>query len=344
LLALATAATPAPDCAAARQALPGAAACVASPNGIALAADEAAARALLNEAQVAEGRFRTIFGRDPAPFALFSYDDPAFARTAVPALRSLGFQAVLPLASPTLMERQMAEAMSRLPSAGGGGAPPRFVRRDGAVGGGEPRGENHVAHELGHQWYHAAFWPEAATPGAAAVRGAAANAPAPNAPLRALRYGSAAPDWMDEAAAMLMENDAGARAYAQKFADGRSADAARAAMLPPEIPLAELTRMTHPAMASMPAPRPGGPVQMVVTGRPTLFYPQARLFADYLADRSGEPRVLAHISQGMAAGATLDAWLAANGASHKLPVSLAAMQADWDAWLDQRFGPAPVDQ
>lgn len=327
LLTLATAPTLAPDCAAARLALPEAGACVAGPNGLAVAADEAAARALLSDALIAEQRFRNTFGRDPARYVIFGFDDPALARTVGPALRNLGFRAVLPLASPALMERQMAEATSRLQPPAGGGAPPRIVRREHRPGGGgEPRGENHIAHELGHQWYTAVFWSDAPVP-------------------TARRYGSAAPDWLDEAAAMLMEKEAGASAYHQRFADGRSADAARAATIPPEIALAELTRMIHPAMASLPTlGGTDGPAQMRVTGRATLFYPQVRVFVDYLAERSGEPRILAVVSQGLRDGTTFDAWLGSNGAKHGLPTSLAAMQTDWDAWLDRRFGSARTDR
>lgn len=324
LLALASAPAPAPDCAVARLAIPEAGACVAGTNGVALAADEAAARALLNEAQIAEQRFRDTFGREPARYAVFGFDDLASPRTAGPALRKLGFRAVLPLPSPALIERQRSEMMSRLQPAAGGGAP-RIVRREGSPGGGEPRGENLIPHELGHQWYSAAFW---------------SDAPAPTTP----RYGSAAPDWLDEAAAMLMENEAGARGYHQIVADGRSADAARAATVPPEIALAELTRMTHPAMANMPTggAADGGPI--LVRGRPSLFYPQVRVFVDYLAERSGKPSILAVVSQGLRDGITFDAWLGSNGSKLGLPTSMAAMQTDWDAWLDRRFGSAPTDR
>lgn len=340
LLALGTAASQAPGCGAARAAVPEERVCVEGQNGIAIGADEADARGMLDQAQVAEQLFRTTFGREPARYAVFSYDEPATARTAFPALKALGFRAVLPVASPALGARQLAELSSRLESQVGGGAAPQLVRREGASGGGgapqivrrgsapgggEPRGENTVAHELGHLWNHVAFWPDAMT----------SSTP---------RYGSPAPDWLDEAAAMLMENERGVRSYHQRFADGRSTEAARAASVPPEIPLAELTTMTHPAMVSIPAGGAGGVGTMVVTGRPTLFYAQTRIFVEYLADRSGEPRIVSLISEGARAGGTFDAWLSANGAKYRLPTSLAAMQTDWDAWLDRRFGPAPSDQ
>lgn len=314
-------AQPQQGCATVRTALPWAKACVEESAGLALAANEATARTLLAEARIGGQRFRDAFGREPARFVVFSYDDSALGTAGREAVRALGFRAVLPLPSPALMGQQMAEAMRRFQAASGGGAVPRIERREGGIRAGEPRGENHVAHELGHMWYTAAFWPAASPP---------TIPPTP-------RYGSPAPDWLDEAAAMLMENEAGARGYRQMFADGRGADPARAAAIPPEMPLSELTSMTHPAMAAMPAGAASGPVR-IITGRPSLLYAQARVFADYLVDRSGNPRILAVVSEGLRDGGTLDAWLVADGAKNRLPTSLGAMQADWDGWLDQRFG------
>ncbi|MDP9413489.1 MAG: hypothetical protein M3Q08_05225 [Pseudomonadota bacterium] len=303
--------------------MPWAKACIEESDGVALAANHAAARALLAESRIGGQRFRDAFGREPARFVVFSYDDNSLGMVGREAARVLGFRAVLPLPSPALVERQRAEAMRRFQAASGGGAMPHTERRAGGLRAGEPRGENQVAHELGHMWYTAAFWPAASPP---------TTRPTP-------RYGSPAPDWLDEAAAMLMENEAGARGYRQMFADGRGADPARAAAISPEMPLAELTSMTHPAMAAMPAGVAAGPTQ-IVTGRPSLFYAEVRVFTDYLVNRSGNPRILAAVSEGLRGGGTLDAWLAANGAKNRLPTSLAAIQADWDDWLDQRFGPA----
>lgn len=56
--------------------------------------------------------------------------------------------------------------------------------------------------------------------------------------------------------------------------------------------------MTHPAMAAMPAGAATGPMQIVI-GRPSLFYDEVRVFADYLVDRSGNSRILAAVSEGL---------------------------------------------
>lgn len=179
---------PQQGCATVRTALPWAKACVEDPAGLALAANEAAARTLLAEARIGGQRFRNAFGREPARFIVFSYDDSALGTAGREAVRALGFRAVLPLPSPVLVERQRAEAIRRFQAASGGGPAPRIARTEGGLRAGEPRGENQVAHELGHMWYAAAFWPAASPP------------TTPSKP----RYGSPAPDWLDEAAAMLM--------------------------------------------------------------------------------------------------------------------------------------------
>lgn len=295
-----------PDCAAVPVELRAGGVCVDGPGGIAIAADEPAARALLAQAAVGAARFRAAFGREPARYAIFLYDSPAGGHATRQALRGLGFVALLPMPSATLLAGRPPGGGTAGPSAGGGT--------------GEPRGANFVAHELGHGWYTAAFW---------------ADVPAP---AGTMRYGSAAPDWLDEAAAMLMEDEDGARDYRQRFGDGR--DPAHAGSTLPELSLAELTTMTHPAMAAL-VGRPAGAGPMVrVTSAPTLFYAQSRVFADYLIERSGDRRILAAVSQGLKARGGFDAWLAGDGARHRLAGSLAAMQQDWNAWLDKRFGPA----
>jgi hypothetical protein len=171
-------------------------------------------------------------------------------------------------------------------------------------------------------WYQHAFWAGAARPAGD-------------------RYGSAAPDWLDEVAAILMESDTRAAIHRNRFSDGRHEDPERASTIPPEIALADFVTMPHPASASLPEPgtAPAGPIR--VTSAPSLFYAQGRVFADYLIERSGDPGIFAAISQGMRSGLSFADWLAQSGAQHRLPVSVPAMDADWQAWLAKRFG-APV--
>ena len=188
------------------------------------------------------------------------------------------------------------------------------------AGGGEPRDEaNLVPHELGHLWYEAAFW---------------AGAPRASGD----RYGSAGPDWLDEVAAILMENDAAAQAHRQRFADGRRKDPEQTHPAPPEIPLPTFVTMVHPVTASLPPPGVDtGPVMIV--GKPSLFYSQSRVFADYLTDRSEDPRILARISEGLRSGAAFGDWLAREGRRHRLPSTMAALESDWRGWLESRYGP-----
>jgi len=317
-----------PDCAAVRAALPEAGTCVEAASGIVIAADPETAASMLAGATTGAQRFRDAFGREPSRHAVFTFDDPGAVPATSAALRALGFVTVLHLPSDELRQRQLAEAMRRAQAAGGVVQLPAGARRSPPGGGGgigEPRGGNTVPHELGHLWYANAFWPEPAAASTPGVR----------------RYGSAAPDWLDEAAAMLMEDEAGVESYRRRVADGRSPDPQIAGSIPPEIPLSTLTRMDHPTLASLPPPGAGagsGPVVLTVPLQPSLFYAQVRVFTDYLIARSGDPRILAVISEGLRDDPSFADWLAGEGGRHGLPTSLDAMQDDWDDWLTVRFG------
>lgn len=334
--------TPQPSCSAVQATLASVGTCVEAPGGIAIAADPVKAREMVEQAGAGADRFRSVFGREPSRWAVYSFDDPAEVGATSTALRGLGFSTVVHLPSDALRQQQMEEAMRRaqatrpagdgqlvLPAEAGQalqGRPAQttVVRRNPMAGAGEPRsGSNTVPHELGHIWYANAFWPSASHPAPSGVR----------------RYGSAAPDWLDEAAAMLMEDESGAETYRQRFAQGRSPDPALAAAIPDEIPLATLIRMDHPTLAAISAAAPApGSVTLVVPVQASIFYAQVRVFSDYLIEQSGNPLILSSISEGMAAGVSFDQWLASNGPQNRLPASLDVLQADWDRWLDNRFG------
>ena len=63
-----------------------------------------------------------------------------------------------------------------------------------------------------------------------------------------------------------------------------------------------------------------------------VFYIQARVFADYLIQKSGRPTILADIAQGMAGGVSFEVWLAAKGGDFGLPASVRDLQKDWVAF------------
>lgn len=224
ILLLAAAAPPALDCTAARAACPEAAACAEAAGGVALAATQARADELTGLAELGATRFRNVLGREPARYAVFEFDDPARIPAIRGGLQQASFRAMLALPSAALR----GPLPQGLPPPPPNFATARVVRR-GTVGAGEPREEtSFVPHELGHGWYAEAFWRDALRPPTD-------------------RYGSAAPDWMDEAAAIQMEDASHAVRYSKRLADGRSPDPELAADVSPEIPLPEFLSMATPS-------------------------------------------------------------------------------------------------
>jgi hypothetical protein len=179
-----------------------------------------------------------------------------------------------------------------------------------------------LPHELGHGWFINAFWPDAT------VR-------------TSDHYGGPAPDWMDETAAILMEDDAMATSRRTGFAAIYNGDDAAA-----RTRLLDLTTFLsggHPALPNLDTTTSTGRVR-VLTGEEGAriaatargFYLQARLFADYVLARSGNPAAFRSAADAFAKGQTTAAWLAANGARLHIPNTVAGVEADWRAWLAQR--------
>lgn len=176
-----------------------------------------------------------------------------------------------------------------------------------------------LRHEVGHSMHAAMFWPDSTD-----------ESPA--------RYGTPAPDWLDEAVAILMEP---AETQARHLASFMDAAKHRPRTVPA---LTAFLRGEHPvrsaalARALARGPKSDSGVQMMVAsgnrfaGMDT-FYGQSLLVALFLAQTSGDPRILDPISRAIAGGASFDQWLASDGARHHLPSDVAALQARWDAWL-----------
>lgn len=178
-----------------------------------------------------------------------------------------------------------------------------------------------LPHELGHGWFINAFWPKAA------VR-------------TSDHYGGPAPDWMDETAAIMMEDEAMANSRRAKFATiYAGGDAAAKARL---LDLSSFLGGGHPALPKLDLMNTSGRVQ-VLTGEEGAriatvaggFYLQARLFADYVLARSGNPAAFRSAADAFAKGKTTAQWLAADGARLHVPVKVAALEADWHNWLAQ---------
>ncbi len=135
-------------------------------------------------------------------------------------------------------------------------------------------------------------------------------------------YGGAAPDWLDEMAAIACEDAAGVAA--------RREEARRHAAEGRLIPLDRLLSMQHPEWrASGAAPQLGGPGQPRSADTPA-FYATVRALFDFLVARTGDDRVIvrlaARVREGSPIGPHYLAQLAGGSASAD-PTSLNAALA-----------------
>jgi hypothetical protein len=207
---------------------------------------------------------------------------------------------------PAQVEAIVAEAVSRLEQVETPELP--------AVPTLEPRA---MRHELAHRLFTEVVWPSTRD--------------------RFSQYGGDAPDWLDEAAAILAEDEAMTRSRRERF--GRLVASGAT------IPLDEYLAMPHPVFAGEDfqalieqAREAAGPNGMaVVSGslapgadeRAVAFYAQTRGFVDYLIERTNDPRALHDVARFMRAGGTFEQWLLRQDAARGLPRELAGLEQDF---------------
>lgn len=291
---------------------PPAPACIASAQGLAYAdTDEEAAGAARAQAGAAV-QFEAYFGDVPAGLVVLSTSyDPEDARRFATA-HGLAYAQVWLSAS--AKQAMTARAMRRA------GLDTARIRR--ATAGMADQHENSLRHEVGHAMYAARFWPGSDE---------AASEP---------RYGSPAPDWLDEVAAILMESAKSQGARASQYLQALRSS-------PRDIPpLSQFLQMEHPVREPALArqlergARTDSGVKMMVSREADLlaaasFYGQSLLVGMFLIETADDPRVLATISTAIADGLAFADWITEHGASHDLPDSLAALQAAWEDWSRQ---------
>lgn len=174
-----------------------------------------------------------------------------------------------------------------------------------------------LRHEIGHDLFEALLWPSGEE--------------------ETDRYGTGAPDWLDETAAVLMEGPGHTESRREVFL--------RAVEAGETIPLAEFFEMEHPLsgldeLRAMRGSTTGSGGAVVLSGeeidarlgRSKYFYAQARGLADFLLKRSGEPTLLADITRALRSGSAVDEWLGREGADHGLPASVPALEDAFLAW------------
>ena len=155
------------------------------------------------------------------------------------------------------------------------------------------------------------------------------------------QYGGDAPDWLDEAAAVVVESEAMTASRRDNFFD----DAAQDQLMP----LQDYLAMPHPAFA-------GGALQELVEraraesdGTAMIFisgddlpsdhlseagkyYSQTRGWIDFLIETSQRPRIFADLTQALKAGDSFEDWLSVHGKTNHLPDQIDALQAAFIAW------------
>lgn len=329
--------------------------CANAPHGVVLAETADRATALAAIAGEGEARFARHFDRSPPRYALIE-GDGAFDGAFGDALAAAGYVWRFPWLSAKAQSDGMAASVRRAvetrAKAQGATAeateamvtaalaqqqarqsPEAIDRRERGV----------VPHELGHGWYMRGWWPEVPK-----VEGAKSQ------------YGGPGPDWMDEVAAVLMEDDVLTAERRSGFASRLEAGGSERERL---LDLKTFLTTDHPmagraldiARSSSPgatAPQAGAPVRIsrvgVMSGEEArslaasglLFYLQSRSFADYLIERAGPSRAFVTAADTFAAGGTTADWLARHGASLGIATDIDTLQSDWRAWVAGRGAPA----
>lgn len=217
--------------------------------------------------------------------------------------------------------------------------------------------EPHVSlmrHEVGHKYHRNVFWSDHEV-------------------FLESGYGSPAPDWFDEAAAIILETNT-------EKAERRDLILNNPTKV---VPLETLMTSSHPAHVGIPLEvlqqngvalpepgqsltLPGGAVQMdedngdipsetISTGPasirltseqaaeifagsidPEIFYAQSLLLAEYLLDRSDNPLILRSLTEAFVEGHDFDDWLLVQSEQSDLPADMNALQSDWDIWVSNQ--------
>lgn len=311
-------------------------ACADTPHGIVLAGSVERAKELAQIAATTESRFAVRFGRPVPRYAVVEGSDVTQNSPLFVNLERAGYTWRLPWLSPDAMTDAYKASITRavLAQAKARDLGPEQTATlvnaalaqqadKWAPAAARAREAGTLPHELGHGWFIRAFWPSSQAK-------------------YSDHYGGPAPDWMDETAAVMMEDDALADQRRERFATlYRGSDTAAKARL---LDLTAFLSGGHPALPKLDLPAGSSGVR-VLTGPEAAgiaaaaghFYLQARLFADYLVERSGDPAVFRSAADAFAGGHTTQQWLARSGPKYRLPTDISALDRGWREWVATRM-------
>lgn len=309
--------------------------CVGSEN-ILVVGNAEAQQELLNSALSDAKKFERTFGVTPAKTVIVP--GGVISKEKREAFKAAGYPVSLPWLSAadkaklreTSIRRQVEEQTKNLPEAIRESAMKQALAAVSSGGEDKRAGDIQAgafAHELGHLWFINAFKP------------AEAEAQTGHA------YGGWAPDWLDETAAVLMENAAlteKRRAAFKSFSPDRI------------IPLREFLTMEHPAAQSardLKDALPGGTDEggsrtIILSGkeaeeflkksggnRAADFYAQTQVFSEFLLGPKNDSQLYVSLTEHLRGGGSFETWLIAEGVEWGLPTTLDALESEWQDWI-----------
>lgn len=286
----------------------------------------------------AASKFRDIFGK-PVPPTIIVPGGTITPETAA-KLKDNGFKTLLPWLSAADRARlrnasilkQIEDQTKNLPESLRTSARQQALAQLKSSADSKPKSEQLAAlsHELSHMWFIAAFKENGET-----TKGHA--------------YGGWAPDWLDETAAVLLENFELKEKRRTHFFKLGAND---------QFPLTEFLTMEHPAAKTAKTLKNAnsnettqenknsnaGASLRVLTGeeaqafikasggeRTVNFYSQVLVFSDYLIERGGGIFIFSDLASSLADGMSFKEWLANN--SSGLPNTISGLEEDWKFWL-----------
>jgi hypothetical protein len=167
---------------------------------------------------------------------------------------------------------------------------------------------------------------------------------------RGEQYGGVAPDWLDEAAAVLMETETVTAARRASFAE--MVDQGRveplATFLTRPHPLFSNPQLTRAVKAASEKLRPGEAAVLKLRDgqlaggleEGVRYYAQVRGFVDFLLEASGDDRLLADVGRELGQGGDFEGWLRKSGEGRNLGSTLPELEARFRQWREAKHGPS----